>query len=130
MGLFRRPSDEYRFEEIRKPFSSKHLNIISLSIEFHNYEHLAVLRYLDSIPQAAFVPSFLISSLRINIKMHLTTLLPLFPLLAFSYAKPHPFVTRQTTTTDSTLYTYGTNISGLPLVYGVSDGTFPLSRLP
>ncbi|KAN0099925.1 hypothetical protein V8E51_013700 [Hyaloscypha variabilis] len=54
--------------------------------------------------------------------MHLPTFLTLLPFLAFSTAKPHPFVTRQTTTTSATIYAYGTNISGLPLVYGLSDG--------
>ncbi|KAH8790378.1 hypothetical protein F5882DRAFT_460885 [Hyaloscypha sp. PMI_1271] len=54
--------------------------------------------------------------------MHLTALLPLLLSAALTSAKPHPFITRRTTTTDTTIYAYGTNISGLPLVYGNSDG--------
>lgn len=54
--------------------------------------------------------------------MHLFVL-PLLLSAALCSAKPHAFVTRQTTT-NQTIYAYGTNISGLPLVYGVSDGNF------
>jgi hypothetical protein len=55
--------------------------------------------------------------------MHLPILSTFLPFLTFSVAKPHPFVTRQTTTTTgATIYAYGTNISGLPLVYRLSDG--------
>lgn len=51
---------------------------------------------------------------------------PFLPFLSLAFlsltaAKPHSFIKRQETT-NTTIYAYGTNISGLPLVYGVSDG--------
>ena len=98
-------------------------------VEFqsYNYEHFPsshslIFSFPGLIPNWHLILKLSFYSITIKIKMHLPTFLTLLPFLAFSTAKPHPFVTRQTTTTSATIYAYGTNISGLPLVYGLSDG--------
>ncbi len=89
---------------------------------FHHLISLSSAFLAGLIPNWQSFSNILSTQLPLNIKMHFPTLVTLFPFFAFSTAKPHPFVTRQTTTTSATIYAYGTNISGLPLVYGLSDG--------
>lgn len=63
--------------------------------------------------------------------MHFTTLLPLVAALPSTLAFPgyhsHQASKRSYAVSDATLYAYGTNISGLPLLYGVNDGQSPHS---
>ena len=56
--------------------------------------------------------------------MHLLSILPLLSLslLSITSATPHPFIARRAAVSNTTIYAYGTNISGLPLAYGISDG--------
>ena len=55
--------------------------------------------------------------------MYFTSLVSVLPLLAsISSAAPH---TKRTVTTDVTLYAYGTNITGVALYYGNTDGSSP-----
>lgn len=58
--------------------------------------------------------------------MHFTTLLPLVAALPSTLAFPgfhsHQANKRAYAANDVTLYAYGTNISGFPLLYGANDG--------
>ena len=57
------------------------------------------------------------------------SLLPILPfLLTLTLTSATPLIPRAIST-NTTIYAYGTNISGLPLVYGVSDSLAYISSL-
>lgn len=65
--------------------------------------------------------------------MHCTSFLALVALpgaLAFPWGLAPRKSKANTASTDVTLYAYGTNISGLPVLYGSSDGMYSLSITP
>jgi hypothetical protein len=76
---------------------------------------------------------FLCSHSGYHIKMHIVNFIPVISLLtAVCSAVPHshPQAARRDVSTDVTLYAYGTNISGIPIVYGNSDGIVPFLQAP
>jgi hypothetical protein len=55
--------------------------------------------------------------------MYLSNIFSILPLVA-SVCSAVPYNNKRTITTAVELYAYGTNISGIPLSYGNTDGNF------